>query len=77
MTRDNVDFSMVVKHKSNSFGEGSPAFVRVTFDPYIGYIVGQNYVKTNYTGSNMDGGHVSVVLRDERNRHGSFLDIVV
>ena len=46
-------------------------------DHFTGFVIGENYVKTNYSGSDYDGGSVTVLARDERNRQGSFLDIMV
>ena len=46
-------------------------------DQYTGFVVGSDEVTTNYTGSSYPGGGVSVVVRDEEKREGSFVDVVV
>ena len=46
-------------------------------DQFTGFVVGENYVKTNYTGSDYTGGGVTVIVRDEAQREGSYVDVVV
>ena len=72
-----AEFTSIIRHKTKSLGEGYPAFFRIMLDQFTGYVVGENYVKTNYTGSGYDGGGVTVIVRDEEQREGSFVDVVV
>ena len=72
-----AEFTSIIRHTLTSFGEGYPAFFRIILDQFTGFVVGENYVRTNYTGSDYDGGGVSVIVRDEEERQGSYVDVVV
>ena len=44
-----VGFTSVIRHSASSLAEGSPASYRILMDQYTGFVVGSNYVKTNYS----------------------------
>eukprot|EP00090_Calanus_glacialis_P002056 TRINITY_DN11545_c0_g1_i1.p1 TRINITY_DN11545_c0_g1~~TRINITY_DN11545_c0_g1_i1.p1 ORF type:complete len:1257 (-),score=209.03 TRINITY_DN11545_c0_g1_i1:263-3970(-) len=71
-----AEFTSIIRHTLTSFGEGYPAFFRIILDQFTGFVVGENYVRTNYTGSDYDGGGVSIIVRDEEERQGSYVDVV-
>ena len=88
-----VEFTSTIAHHFNSRGEAGPVFYRLFFiaevcrivflpsflrilmDQFMGFVAtaDKNTVTTNYTGVR----GVSVLIRDEAYRHGSFIDIVV
>ena len=67
-----VRFTLLVQHSNVSLGEVSPCYLRLVLDQYTGWVAGTNTLTSNYTG-----GDLSVLARDEANRQGSFLDIVL
>ena len=62
-----------MRHAESSLGEGSPVLYRIMMDQFTGYIPGSNEVSTNYTGAR----GVSVLVQDESDRQGSFVEVVV
>ena len=46
---------------------------RILMDQFTGYIIGSNQVSTNYTGAR----GVSVLVQDESDRQGSYVEVVV
>lgn len=46
---------------------------RILMDQFMGFLPDTNNVTTNYTG----GRGMSLLIRDEEYRHGSFIELVV
>lgn len=76
-----MHFTSVIRHSWHSLAEGAPAFMRIIMDQYTGYVSNSDYVKTNYTGGQVRWAVSSLlpslVVRDDKLRQGSMLDIKV
>ena len=68
-----AQFTSIVRHAESSLGEGSPVLFRIMMDQFTGYLPGYNNVSTNYTG----GRGVSLLIQDEEDRQGSYVEVVV
>ena len=47
---DTVEFTSVIRHADNSFGEGAPGNINILYDPYLDFLTEKNTLVTNYTG---------------------------
>ena len=68
-----VKFTAIIRHSDTSKGEGAPVMFRIMMDQFLGFIPNSNNVTTNYTG---DRG-TSLLIQDEEDRQGSFLELAV